>query len=68
MRSHSCCRGALRHNSDPALPRHNVSNTLGRNADFFCQAILAYAHGFKELLKEEFTRGDGLEFPHMYLS
>ncbi len=53
--------------SDPPLPCHNVSNTLGRNADFFSQAILANAHGLKELLQEEFARGDGLKFSHMYL-
>lgn len=54
--------------SDPPLPRHNLSNTLGRNADFFRQTILANAHGLEELLQEEFARGDGLEFSHMYLS
>lgn len=54
--------------SDPSLPRHNVANTLGWNANFFRQAILANAHGLKELLQEEFARGDGLEFSHMDLS
>ena len=54
--------------SDAALSRDDISNTLGRNIDFLCQSILAYTHGFKKLLQEEFTGSDRFEFSHMDLS
>jgi|APLak6261659701_1056019.scaffolds.fasta_scaffold04444_4 hypothetical protein len=42
---------------DHALSSHDVTNPLGRNADFLGQAIPTNAQWLQELLKKEARRG-----------
>jgi hypothetical protein len=50
---------------DHTLSSHDVTNPLGRNADFLGQAVPTNSQWLQELLKKKLARGNGLEFAHM---
>jgi hypothetical protein len=50
---------------DHALSSHDVTNSLGRNADFLRQTVPTNAQWLQELLKKELAGGNRLEFAHM---